>query len=168
MVRIGDVLSRVILAAAAVAGVVVSVAFVVLGLPEASPAQSVLLELSSLPLSGSVAAGLVLLHRRAERPVGARSRVVLAGGAAAVAFGLVLMGWAYAVGPRDLVHTGQLLVWLGLLAALLVMVRRLPRRRAVRYRILGDEDADGLAHLVDDPRGPSGEAPAAERGTPSL
>ena len=65
--------TRVVLPAVALAGVLVSVAMVLLGLPEATPAQSVLLELSSLPLSGSVAVGVVLLHLRASRPVGRRS-----------------------------------------------------------------------------------------------
>jgi 4-hydroxybenzoate polyprenyltransferase len=151
------VLTRLILPAVAVAGVVVSVIMVLLGLPEATPAQSVLLELSSLPLSVSVAAGVAILHLRASRPVGRRSRVVLSGGGAAVAFGLVLMVWAYLVGPRGLVHAGQLLVWLGLLAALLVMLRRQPRRRLTRFSLLPDDESDE----ADD-------APAAREQDPSL
>ncbi|MGC3994153.1 MAG: hypothetical protein QM779_08625 [Propionicimonas sp.] len=127
--------SRVLLPAVALAGVLVSVCFVVIGLPEANPVQSVLLELSSLPLSVSVGVGILMLHRRADRPVGPRSRVVLAAGGAAVAFGLVMMAWAYLAGPRDLVHNGQLLVWLGLLAGLIVMIRRQPRQRVTRFHL---------------------------------
>lgn len=137
--------SRVILPALALAGVLLSVGMVLVGLPEANAAQSVLLELSSLPLSASVGIGVLILHRRAVVPIGRRSRVVLVAGGALVAFGLVLMAWAYAVGPRDVVHTGQLLVWLGLLAALLVMIRRQPRQRASRLDLLDpapDDDAD--------------------------
>lgn len=148
--------SRVILPAVAVAGVLLSVGMVLVGLPEANPAQSVLLELSSLPLSASVGVGVLMLHRRAVVPVGRRSRVVLTAGAAVVAFGLVLMAWAYAVGPRDIVHTGQLLVWLGLLAALLVMIRRQPRQRASRLDLLDpdpDDDADDAS--ADPDRTPS-------------
>jgi hypothetical protein len=146
----------VILPAVAVAGVLLSVGMVLVGLPEANPAQSVLLELSSLPLSASVGVGVLMLHRRAVVPVGRRSRVVLTAGAAVVAFGLVLMAWAYAVGPRDIVHTGQLLVWLGLLAALLVMIRRQPRQRASRLDLLDpdpDDDADDAS--ADPDRTPS-------------
>ncbi len=150
-------LSRVILPAVALAGVLLSVGMVLVGLPEANAAQSVLLELSSLPLSASVGVGVLMLHRRAVVPVGRRSRVVLIAGAAFIAFGLVLMAWAYTVGPRDLVHTGQLLVWLGLLAALLVMIRRQPRQRATRL------------HLLDaDPDAGADEASADPDQTPSL
>jgi peptidoglycan/LPS O-acetylase OafA/YrhL len=142
---------RLVLPAVALAGVVASVAMVLAGLPEATPAQSVLLELSSLPLSASVAAGILLLHRSASRPVGPRSRRVLAGAGAALGFGLVLMLWAYLVGPRGLVHSGQLLVWLGLVAALLVMIRRQPRRRATRFSLL---DAAADADPEDDSADP--------------
>lgn len=136
---------RVVLGAVALAGVLVSVAMVVVGLPEATPAQSVLLELSSLPLSVSVATGVLLLHLSAVRPVGPKSRLVLAVGAALIAFGLVLMLWAYLAGPRDRVHAGQALVWLGLFATLVVMVRRQPRRRATRLSLLEPEEDDGDA-----------------------
>ncbi|MFT4109513.1 hypothetical protein [Propionicimonas sp.] len=138
-------LSRVLLPAVALAGVLVSVCFVVIGLPEANPAQSVLLELSSLPLSVSVGAGILMLHRRADRPVGPRSRVLLIAGGAAVAFGLVMMAWAYLPGPRDLVHSGQLLVWLGLLAGLVVMIRRQPRQRARSFHLDESDEVDEAA-----------------------
>ena len=68
----------------------------------------------------------------------------LAGGGAAITFGLVLMVWAYAVGPRTVVHAGQALVWLGLLALLLVVLRLPPRRRFARYT-LPDQDPSGPA-----------------------
>lgn len=153
--------TRLLLYAISVAGVLAGVGMVVLGLPEATPAQSRLLELSSLPLSMSVAAGVVLLHRRADRPVGPRSRVALAAAGASVAFGLVLIAWAYLTGPRSLVHTGQGLVWLGLLAALLVMLRRQPRRRSTRFSLT---DAKGSG----DDWGQPSETPADRGPTPSI
>ena len=36
---------------------------------------------------------------------------------------------------NSLVHTGQVLVWLGLMASLLVMIRRQPRRRATHLSL---------------------------------
>lgn len=139
-----------VLPALAVAGVLVSVAMVVIGLPEANPTQSVLLELSSLPLSFSVAMGIVMLQRRALAPLGRRARVVLQMGLALVALGLLLMVWAYLPGPRGLVQAGQLLVWLGLLAALLVMIRRLPRRQHSTYHVVGRDDADAAVGIPAD------------------
>lgn len=145
------------LAAVAVAGVLVSVAMVLVGLPEATPAQSVLLELSALPLSVSVGAGVLILHLRATRPIGPRSRRALVAGGAVGALGLLLMAWAYLRGPRDLVHAGQVLVWLGLLAALLVMIRRQPRRRITHFHVPDEAEEDGPE-----------EAQADRRQTPSL
>lgn len=139
----------VLLAAVALAGVIVSVAMVLVGLPEANPAQSVVLELSSLPLSVSVAAGLGILQQRAVRQPGRRSLLVLLGGAIGVIVGLVLVAWAYAFGPRNVVHTGQLLIWLGLFAALVVLVRLQPRRRYARFRI---EAEDGDPEAADPER----------------
>jgi len=132
---------RILLASLAFAGVIVSVAMVVLGLPEANAVQTVLLELSALPLSVSVAAGIGMLHLSAGRPLGPRSRVALLTGAGFLLLGIALIVWAYLVGPRGAVHTGQVLIWIGLFAALLVMVRRQPKRRLVRYE-LSDEPAD--------------------------
>jgi hypothetical protein len=151
------VLRILVLPALAVAGVFVSVAMVVIGLPEANAMQSVLLELSSLPLSFSVAVGIVLLQQRAVRPMGRRSRMVFQSGLALVALGLVLMFWAYLPGPRGLVHTGQLVVWIGLLAALVMVIRRLPRRRHSTYHVV--ERDNGEAALED---------PADREQTPSL
>lgn len=145
---------RVMLYAVALAGVLVGMAMVLLGLPEATPAQTVLLELSSLPMSVSVGVGVLLLHWSADRPVGPRSRVVLAASGAAVGLGLLLVWLAYLSGPRELVHTGQTMVWLGLVAALLVMIRRQPRRRRKALTELEWEDEeDGDDARAD--RGPT-------------
>ncbi|MFZ0529427.1 MAG: hypothetical protein WAL91_02690 [Propionicimonas sp.] len=142
---------RLLLAILAVGGVILSVAMVLIGLPEANAVQSALLELSALPLSVSVAAGIGLLHLSAARPPGPRSRVILL-----VAVGLVLLGCAlivsaYLVGPRESVHTGQVLIWLGLFAALVVMVRLQPTRRSTRFELAEDPEAgpgeDGDASL---------------------
>ena len=154
-----------LLAAVAVAGVVVSVAFVLLGLPEANAVQSVLLELSSLPLSVSLAAGILVLQLRADRQPGRRSTIVLLAAAGLVILGLVLIGWAYAFGPRDVVHTGQLLVWLGLFPALVVMVRLQPRPRSSRFELLTAEaDQDDPEALPD----PEDAKPADSGQTPSI
>ncbi len=131
---------RVLLSAVAVAGVLAGVAMVLIGLPEATPAQTVLLELSALPMSVSVGAGIVLLHRSAGLPLGRRSRAVVMVGGGGVAFGLVMMLWAYAFGPRSFVHAGQVLVWLGLLAMLLVMLRRRRTQRYTRFSLLADDE----------------------------
>lgn len=144
-------LRTLVLSAVAVAGVIVSVAMVVIGYPEANGVQTVLLELSSLPLSVAVAVGIVILGRRVERHLGQRTRIVLLAGLGFIALGVMMMIWAYLPGPRELVHVGQLLVWIGLLAALLATIRRLPRRRFSRYHVVeGDEDDEG----VDDPTDP--------------
>lgn len=136
---------RLLLAAVAFAGVIVSVAMVVLGLPEANAVQSVLLELSALPLSVSVAAGIAMLHLSAARPLGPRGRVAMLTGAAFVLLGAALIVWAYLVGPRAAVHPGQVLIWIGLFAALLVTVRRQPKRRLVTYELRDDPEATATA-----------------------
>jgi hypothetical protein len=136
------VLRALVLPALAVAGVIVSVAMVVIGYPEANGTQTVLLELSSLPLSFSVAVGIVMLGQRAARPLGKRTQVALLTGLSLVALGLLVIMWAYLPGPRDLVHVGQVLIWLGLLGALLVAIRRLPRQRTSRYHVIADDEED--------------------------
>jgi hypothetical protein len=144
------VLRTLVLPALAVAGVIVSIAMVVIGYPEANAIQTVLLELSSLPLSFAVAVGIVILGHRVERPLGRRTRAVLLTGLGLIALGVVLMIWAYLPGPRELVHLGQILVWLGLLAALLVTIRRLPRRRFTSYHVIDDEaDDEGVEEPAD-------------------
>ena len=144
------------LPALAVAGVLISVAMVVIGYPEANEVQTVLLELSSLPLSFAVAVGIVILGRRVDRPLGRRTRMVLLAGLGLIALGIIVMIWAYLPGPRELVHIGQLLVWVGLLAALLVTIRRLPRRRISRYHVVErDEDDEGVEDPADSDQTPS-------------
>jgi hypothetical protein len=150
------VLRTVLLPALAVAGVIVSVAMVVIGYPEANGIQTVLLELSSLPLSFAVAVGIVILDRRAVRPLGRRTQVVLLTGLGFIALGLLMMMWAYLPGPRELVHIGQLLVWIGLFAGLLVTIRRLPRRPFTSYHVI-ERDTDD--EDVEDPADP-GQAPS--------
>lgn len=147
----------VLLAALALAGVIVSVGMVLLGLPEANAAQTVLLELSSLPLSASVGVGIVLLRDRAVREPGRRALWVLLTGAVLVLLGLVLVVWAYVLGPRDIVHTGQALIWLGLFAALVVMVRLQPRARHTQFRLDDPDEADS----DDEPADPDLDRPAS-------
>lgn len=149
-------LRTVLLLALAVAGVIVGVAMVVIGYPEANAVQSVLLELSSLPLSFAVAVGILILGRKVERPLGRRTQIVLFIGLGLIALGLLVMMWAYLPGPRELVHLGQLLVWLGLFANLLVTIRRLPTRRFSHYHVVEREEDD---EDVEDP-GDSGQTPS--------
>ena len=150
------VLRTLVLPALAVAGVIVSVAMVVIGYPEANAVQTVLLELSSLPLSFALAVGIVIIGQRVENPLGRRARRVLLTGLALIALGVVLMIWAYLPGPRDLVHAGQALIWLGLLAALLITIRRLPRRRFTSYHVLEDNlDDEGAEEPADPDQTPS-------------
>lgn len=122
--------------------VATSVVMVTLGWPEQSPAQSVLLELSALPLSGAVAVAIWVLYGSALRPLGSRSRAFLLVGAGAVLLGVAFIGLGYLVGPRDLVHPGQALIWLGLLGGLLVMAANQPRRTGVEYELREDADSD--------------------------
>ena len=128
----------------AVAGVLAGIAMVVVGLPEATPIQSVLLELAMAPISVSLAAALGLLAQRA-RPAGRRSLLVLAGAGVVGFAGVTSMVLAYAVGPRPLVHLGQALVLVALLAALLIELRLQPPRRRVWTVVPDGADADRSA-----------------------
>lgn len=128
----------------AVAGVLAGIAMVVVGLPEATPIQSVLLELAMAPISVSLAAALGLLAQRA-RPAGRRSLLVLAGAGVVGFAGVTSMVLAYAVGPRALVHLGQALVLVALLAALLIELRLQPPRRRVWTVVPDGADADRTA-----------------------
>ena len=149
-------LRTLLLPALAVAGVILSVAMVVIGYPEANGTQTVLLELSSLPLSIAVAIGIVILDNRAVRRLGRRTQFVLLTGLGFIALGLVMMIRAYLPGPRELVHIGQLLVWMGLFAGLLVTIRRLPRRPFTSYRVVErEEDDEGVEDTADSERTPS-------------
>jgi|GEM_PF-2870486 len=138
------------LIAVAVAGVAVSMAMVVIGLPETTETQSVLLELAMLPISVSLAAVLGTLAQRA-RPAGRRSRRLLAGAGVLGCAGLATMGLAYLTAPRTLVHLGQALLLVGLLVALLVELRLQPARRRSWFELppeAGDADPDDI-----DPQG---------------
>lgn len=125
----------------AVAGVLAGIIMVVIGLPEATAVQSVLLELAMAPISVSLAAALGLLALRA-RPAGRRSRLVLAGAGVVGFAGVTTMILAYAVGPRPLVHLGQALVLVALLAALLVELRLQPARRRMWFELPAEPEAD--------------------------
>ena len=136
------------LIAVAIAGVVVSMAMVVIGLPEANEIQSTLLELAMVPTSVSLAAALGLVAQRV-RPAGRRSRLVLVGAGTTSLAGATLMVLAYLTGPRPLVHLGQALVFTGLLAALVVAVRLQPPRRRVWFEL--PPEPDDAATDEDDP-----------------
>ncbi len=127
------------LIAVATAGVVVSMAMVVIGLPETTPAQSVLLELAMLPISVSLAAALGLLAQRA-RQAGRRSRQVLTGSGVLGVAGLAAMGLAYLTGPRPLVHLGQAVLLVALLITLLVELRLQPARRRSWFALPAEPD----------------------------
>jgi len=128
-----------IVAALAVAAVAVGVGMVLLGLPEATPTQTVLLELSSLPLSAALALGVWTVAGRL-RPWSPVTRWALTAAGVAVATGLGLIATAYLAGPRTLVHLGQTVVWLSLLAAMLYVIARSPRRQASRFRLIEEDD----------------------------
>ncbi|MGB7964443.1 MAG: hypothetical protein WCF12_15990 [Propionicimonas sp.] len=127
-----------IIAALALAGLGTTVGMVVLGWPEANPAQVVLLELAALPAQVSFALGLWHLHGLGTRPSNHGTRVlgILAG---VSGLGLLLVLMAYLTGPRGLVHFGQSVVWLALLAGMFVIVRRLPRPRFTQTTFIADE-----------------------------
>lgn len=127
------------LIAIAVAGVLAGIVMVVIGLPEATAVQSVLLELAMAPISVSLVAALGLLALRA-RPAGRRSLLVLAGAGVVGFAGVTSMVLAYAVGPRPLVHLGQTLVLVALLAALLVELRLQPARRRLWFALPAEPD----------------------------
>lgn len=108
-------------------GLVAGLAMILIGLPEATPTQTVLLELSSLPLSLAAMAALVLLWQWAGAPLGPRSKRVLGIALGGVGVGLVLIALAYLSGPRALIQLGQTLIWISILIGLVVLFRR-PRR----------------------------------------
>lgn len=136
-----------------VAGVATSVAMILVGLPETNAAQTVLLELCALPLSVSIGCGIVLAWQRVAVKPGPRSLLVLRISGGLAGLGLVMMLAAYVVGPRDLVHVGQLLVMLGLLAGLLVVLRLQPRSATEWFDL--SEIADDIEESVADVDEPS-------------
>lgn len=134
-------------------GVVAAISMIILGWPESTPAQIVLLELAALPLQGSLAVGLWHLSRR-MRPLGSRGRVVWWAILGIAGLGLGLVGVAY-LGPRGLVPLGLSLVWVALLLAMVLVVSHLPRRSMRELlRVLPDEDeadeTDEGVDLLDD------------------
>ncbi|MGB2766141.1 MAG: hypothetical protein WBC14_03525 [Propionicimonas sp.] len=139
-----------IIATLAVAGVGLAASMVVLGWSEATPTQVALLELASLPLQLAFGMGLWHLHGRGTPP-DARDRRRQAALAALGCLGLLLVAAAYLGGPRGLVHFGQSVVWLALLAALVLIVRRLPRPRFTHSTFIADQEADAPAGPGDEP-----------------
>lgn len=130
----------------ALAGVAVGVGMIILGLPEATPAQTTLLELSSLPLSAALGLGVAQLATRV-RPLTAVTRRVLIASSVGVLVGLGVILAAYAVGPRSWVHIGQLVIWLALFAALIAVVSQLPRRGSTPFEL---EEEDEQPFPVDE------------------
>lgn len=147
-------LLRATLLAVAVAGVVVSIAMVVIGLPELNQTQSVLLELAMVPISVSLAAALGLLAQRARKP-GRRSRLILAGTGVIGFAGATSMALAYLVGPRPLVSFGQALVLTALLVALLIQVRLQPPLRRVWFELPAEWDDSREDDEFDEPDQPA-------------
>lgn len=128
-------------------GVVASISMIVLGWPEDTPTQVVLLELAALPLQAALAIGLWHLSRR-MRPLGNRGRMAWWISLGLAAVGLVLVGVAY-LGPRGLVHLGLALVWIGLLMAMVLVVAHLPRREVRElFRVLPDDEEEPLEDEV--------------------
>lgn len=124
-----------------ICGVVASISMIVLGWPEETSAQVVLLELAAVPLQVAVGVGLWQLSRR-MRPLGSRGRVAWWIAAGLAATGLVMVGAAY-LGPRGLVHPGTALTWLGLLMAMVLVVAYLPRRPMRElFSVLPDDEGD--------------------------
>jgi len=137
--RPGNPLVRRLLIAVAVSGVAASMVMVVLGLPESTPAQSVLLELAMAPTSISLAAALGILAQRA-RSAGQRSRALLMTAGVIGFAGIGSMVLAYLTGPRPVVHLGQALLLVGLLAALLVTLRLQPAPRPHWFELPAQPD----------------------------
>lgn len=129
-----------IFATLALAGVGVGVGMIILGLPEATPAQTTLLELSSLPLSAALGLGVAQLATRV-RPLAVVTRRILIGSSAGVLVGLGMILAAYSVVPRSWVHLGQLVIWVALFGALIAVVSQLPRRVSPPFE-LDDQDEE--------------------------
>ena len=128
-----------IFASLAFAAVLVGVGMIVLGLPEATPAQIALLELSSLPLSAALGLGVAHLASKLRPLPGVSLQVLLIASSGGVLVGLAVILTAYVVGPRSWVHLGQLVIWMSLLAALVAVVSRLPRRGTARFELAGTD-----------------------------
>lgn len=139
-----------IIAALALAGIGTTVGMVVLGWPEANPAQVVLLELAAVPLQVSFALGLWHLYGLGTRASNHGDKVLGAlTGVSGVGLLLVLLG--YLSGPRGLVHFGQSVVWLALLVGLVVIVRGLPRPRFAHTTFIAVDEHHTPAGGTDEP-----------------
>lgn len=141
------------LAIVAAVGVVLTVALVIYGLPEATPSHVVALTLSALPLSVSVAAGDLILLQRAQRKPSSAARWTMIGGGVLSAVGLVMMLVALLASAPAVVQFGQFLVFVGLLVVLLIAISLQVPARTEWFRL------EEVAELEPDP------ADEAEHGT---
>jgi hypothetical protein len=136
-----------LLAAVALAAAVVSVAAVVLGWPERTPGQVLLLELAALPLQVSIGAGLLHLAPTADWTP-PRRQLGLGLGAAWLA-GLLVLLLGYLTGPRSLVQVGQVVMWLALLGLLVLLVLVQPRSRGRLARFIRSSPDEADDDLLD-------------------
>ena len=133
------------LAIVAAVGVVLTVALVIYGLPEANPSQVIALTLSALPLSVSVAAGDLILLQRAQRTPSKPARWTMIGGGVLSGIGLVMMVVALPASAPAVVQFGQFLIFVGLLAVLLVAISLQVPARTEWFRL------EEVAELEPDP-----------------
>jgi hypothetical protein len=133
------------LALVAAVGVVLTVALVIYGLPEATPGQAVALTLSALPLSISVAAGDLILLQRAQRGPSPTARWTMIGGGMLSGVGLVMMLVALLASVPAAVQLGQFVVFVGLLVVLLIAISLQVPARTEWFRL------EEVADLEDDP-----------------
>jgi peptidoglycan/LPS O-acetylase OafA/YrhL len=140
------------LAAIAIFGVLLSVVLIIFGLPENTATTKLMLELSALPLSVSLAAGNLILLERAKRTPSHRAKVTLLSGAALSGVGLIVMLVALFVSRPGLVQFGQFVVFVGMLAVLFVAMRLQERGNAAWLDLdsLGDPDDDPPTSLIDE------------------
>ncbi len=115
----------------------VGVWMIVAGMPERTPQQSLLLELSALPLSAAVAVAIAQMafERRLLRRRGL-PRWILLGAAALVGSGLVAYVVAFTAGPRAVSSFGQALIWVGLGVAFCYLAADSIRRERVISRVV--------------------------------
>lgn len=143
-----------------IVAVLSSVAAIIIGWPEQTPTQRVLLELGALPLQAAV--GVVLWRLGSGiRPTSKRRRVLLGCGLV-WALGLLGVGIGY-LGAHWLVNFGQAVSWIGIGAALIALLSWWPRRpaRGTSFiRLAEEEPADSLWLGEVDPDTP-GRSPAS-------
>lgn len=138
------------LSAVAVIGVILSIVLVIVGFPEDTPTTKLLLELSALPLSVSLAASNLILLERAARLPSRRGRRTLIIGAILAAAGLIMMLISLFLGTQGLVQFGQFMVFVGLLIVLLVAIGLQDRGNSgwLDVESLGDSHEDP-SHVPD-------------------